>query len=161
MTTIAERPGPSRAKPLLVTGLGLMAGRFLSWFEDQGGWRCLVPLGLCGVIGFVVVQGELRNEVNWQIDNARSVLFAKVLAEANAKVAGIDAVILPHVFDESLFLTRVPRGTVVFGGMLASTLLAIPFVPVYFIIMQRVSERLGSGARLAKKRVSKGSLSEP
>jgi hydrophobic/amphiphilic exporter-1 (mainly G- bacteria), HAE1 family len=29
-------------------------------------------------------------------------------------------------------------GTVVFGGMLASTLLAIPFVPVFYVIMQRV-----------------------
>ena len=32
-------------------------------------------------------------------------------------------------------------GTVVFGGMLASTLLAIPFVPVFYVIMQRLSER--------------------
>jgi HAE1 family hydrophobic/amphiphilic exporter-1 len=32
-------------------------------------------------------------------------------------------------------------GTVVFGGMLSSTLLAIPFVPVFFVIMQRLSER--------------------
>ena len=32
-------------------------------------------------------------------------------------------------------------GTVVFGGMLASTLLAIPFVPVFYVIMACVSER--------------------
>jgi HAE1 family hydrophobic/amphiphilic exporter-1 len=32
-------------------------------------------------------------------------------------------------------------GTVVFGGMLSSTLLAIPFVPVFFVIMERLSER--------------------
>jgi HAE1 family hydrophobic/amphiphilic exporter-1 len=32
-------------------------------------------------------------------------------------------------------------GTVVFGGMLSSTLLAIPFVPVFYTIMQRLSER--------------------
>jgi hydrophobic/amphiphilic exporter-1 (mainly G- bacteria), HAE1 family len=31
-------------------------------------------------------------------------------------------------------------GTVVFGGMLASTLLAIPFVPVFYVLMQRLSE---------------------
>ena len=30
-------------------------------------------------------------------------------------------------------------GTVVFGGMLASTLLAIPFVPVFYVLMQRLS----------------------
>ena len=32
-------------------------------------------------------------------------------------------------------------GTVVFGGMLASTLLAIPFVPVFYVVLQRLSER--------------------
>jgi HAE1 family hydrophobic/amphiphilic exporter-1 len=32
-------------------------------------------------------------------------------------------------------------GTVVFGGMLASTLLAIPFVPVFYVITQQLSER--------------------
>jgi hydrophobic/amphiphilic exporter-1 (mainly G- bacteria), HAE1 family len=35
-------------------------------------------------------------------------------------------------------------GTVVFGGMIASTLLAIPFVPVFYIVMQRINERLGA-----------------
>jgi HAE1 family hydrophobic/amphiphilic exporter-1 len=32
-------------------------------------------------------------------------------------------------------------GTAVFGGMLASTLLAIPFVPVFYVVMQRLAER--------------------
>ena len=32
-------------------------------------------------------------------------------------------------------------GTVVFGGMLASTLLAIPFVPVFFVLAERVNDR--------------------
>jgi HAE1 family hydrophobic/amphiphilic exporter-1 len=36
-------------------------------------------------------------------------------------------------------------GTVVFGGMLSSTLLAIPFVPVFYVIMQRVSEQCRNG----------------
>ena len=33
-------------------------------------------------------------------------------------------------------------GTVVFGGMIASTLLAIPFVPVFYVVTQRLTERL-------------------
>jgi HAE1 family hydrophobic/amphiphilic exporter-1 len=32
-------------------------------------------------------------------------------------------------------------GTVVFGGMLSSTLLAIPFVPVFYVIFESLSER--------------------
>jgi len=33
-------------------------------------------------------------------------------------------------------------GTVVFGGMLSSTLLAIPLIPVFYVLMERLSERL-------------------
>ncbi|HXX58705.1 MAG TPA: efflux RND transporter permease subunit, partial [Thermodesulfovibrionales bacterium] len=36
-------------------------------------------------------------------------------------------------------------GTVVFGGMISSTLLAIPFVPVFYVIVERISERLRRG----------------
>jgi HAE1 family hydrophobic/amphiphilic exporter-1 len=36
-------------------------------------------------------------------------------------------------------------GTVVFGGMIASTLLAIPFVPVFYVATQRLSGRRGKG----------------
>jgi hydrophobic/amphiphilic exporter-1 (mainly G- bacteria), HAE1 family len=32
-------------------------------------------------------------------------------------------------------------GTVVFGGMLASTLLAIPFVPVFYVATQWLSDK--------------------
>jgi hydrophobic/amphiphilic exporter-1 (mainly G- bacteria), HAE1 family len=35
-------------------------------------------------------------------------------------------------------------GTVVFGGMLASTLLAIPFVPVFYVLMARLGEKRGA-----------------
>jgi hydrophobic/amphiphilic exporter-1 (mainly G- bacteria), HAE1 family len=33
-------------------------------------------------------------------------------------------------------------GTVVFGGMLSSTLLAIPFVPVFYVVTETISEKL-------------------
>ncbi|HSE43953.1 MAG TPA: efflux RND transporter permease subunit, partial [Gemmatimonadales bacterium] len=36
-------------------------------------------------------------------------------------------------------------GTVVFGGMMASTLLAIPFVPVFYVVLEGMSERLRKG----------------
>jgi HAE1 family hydrophobic/amphiphilic exporter-1 len=38
-------------------------------------------------------------------------------------------------------------GTVVFGGMMASTLLAIPFVPVFYVALEGMSERLRKGRR--------------
>jgi HAE1 family hydrophobic/amphiphilic exporter-1 len=36
-------------------------------------------------------------------------------------------------------------GTVVYGGMMASTLLAIPFVPVFYVALEGLSERGGVG----------------
>jgi HAE1 family hydrophobic/amphiphilic exporter-1 len=42
-------------------------------------------------------------------------------------------------------------GTVVFGGMLASTMLAIPFVPVFYILMEHVSTRFGGKEASAAK----------
>ena len=38
-------------------------------------------------------------------------------------------------------------GTVVFGGMMASTLLAIPFVPVFYVALEGMSERVRKGRR--------------
>ena len=38
-------------------------------------------------------------------------------------------------------------GTVVFGGMLASTLLAIPFVPVFYVLLERTTEKVKRGKR--------------
>jgi len=100
----------------IVVGAGLMSGGFLSSFERRSDWRQFLPVGLLFLIGFIVVQGAWRNEANWKLDNVRSVLFRDVLAQAKARVGEVGAVMLPHFFDESLFLTRVPTGTVVLGG---------------------------------------------
>jgi len=35
----------------------------------------------------------------------------------------------------------------VFGGMIASTLLAIPFVPVFYVLLESMSERLRKGRK--------------
>jgi len=45
-------------------------------------------------------------------------------------------------------------GTVVFGGMLSSTLLAIPFVPVFYVIFGRTGRRLRRNKNQAKNPVS-------
>ena len=44
-------------------------------------------------------------------------------------------------------------GTVVFGGMLASTLLAIPFVSVFYIVMESFSERRRARKGIESERV--------
>ena len=112
--------------PCIVVGAGLMGGEFLSSFERRHDWRQFLSVGLLAFIGYLLVQGAWRNELYWSLDNVRSVLFGQVLSQAKAKVDRIDAVILPHLFDETLFLTRVPRGTVVMGGYNAAIQKPVP-----------------------------------
>ena len=40
--------------------------------------------------------------------------------------------------------SRQALGTAVFGGMVTATTLLVVFVPVFYLIIQRLSERLGS-----------------
>jgi hypothetical protein len=112
--------------PCLAVGAGLMSGNRLSSFERGAGWRRFVSPAVLVLVSFVVVQGALRNERYWLFDNVRSVLFRDVLARASAEAGPFDAVILPHMFDESLFLTRVPQGTVVLGGYNSMVLDLVP-----------------------------------
>ena len=113
----------------IMIGAGLLSGQYLSTLERRTDWRQFLPIGLLTFIGFVVVQGALRNEVYWSLDNVRSVLFGEVLSQAKSKAGQVDAVILPHLFDESLFLTRVPRGTTVLGGYNAMIEKPVPMWP--------------------------------
>jgi hypothetical protein len=64
----------------------------------------------------VMARGQLLNEANYRSTNDQSVAFSKVYREAESKVGPIDLVVLPHLWDESLFVTRVPRGAKVLGG---------------------------------------------
>lgn len=114
--------------PLIVVGAGLMSGQYLSSFERRSDWRQFLSVGLLAVIGYVLVHGAQQNEDVWQRDSVRSVLFSQLLSQAEADGERIDAVILPHLLDEPLFLTRVPRGTVVMGGY--NTMIRQP-VPVW------------------------------
>lgn len=112
--------------PLIVVGAGLMSGQYLSSFERRHDWRQLLSVGLFAVIGYILVQGAWRNEYSWSRDSVRSVLFGQLLSQAEAKGERIDAVILPHLLDEPLFLTRVPRGTVVMSGYTAMIQQPVP-----------------------------------
>jgi hypothetical protein len=112
--------------PVIIVGAGLMSGQYLSSFERRHDWRQFLSVGLFAVIGYVVVQGTWINEYSWSIDNVRSVLFGQLLSRAEAKGERVDAVILPHVIDEPMFLTRVPRGTVVMEGYSTMILQPVP-----------------------------------
>jgi HAE1 family hydrophobic/amphiphilic exporter-1 len=46
--------------------------------------------------------------------------------------------------------SRRALGTAVFGGMLTSTFLAVLFVPVFYTVLQRLSEHLGRSKKKSK-----------
>ena len=49
-------------------------------------------------------------------------------------------------------------GTVVFGGMIASTFLALPFVPVFYTLTERLAERLSGGDKRDAGKPEPGSV---
>ena len=77
----------------------------------QAGLVCLW-LGLLAIF----IRGQLLNEAQYGPANAQSVAYAKVYRAAEGKIGRIDLVVLPHLWDELLFVTRAPRGATVLGG---------------------------------------------
>jgi len=101
----------------LVAGYGLFLGsiewvvpRFLPPLAKY--MQVVVWLGLL----FLVVCGEILNERDYFGPNADSVAYAKVFERATKKIGRIDRVVLPHLWDESLFLTRTHGAVDVLGG---------------------------------------------
>jgi hypothetical protein len=73
-------------------------------------------LVIWAVLMVVLLRGHIRNEKIYRQSNADSVAYARTYAEAVSKTGSIDGVVLPHLFDESLFVTRVLKSTRVLGG---------------------------------------------
>jgi len=72
--------------------------------------------------------------------------FALVIA-ATASVAFILGVVPLLTATGAGAASQQALGTVVFGGMAASTFLAIPFVPVFYVLTRRLGDRLGTRDR--------------
>ncbi|HYQ92928.1 MAG TPA: efflux RND transporter permease subunit, partial [Candidatus Competibacteraceae bacterium] len=82
------------------------------------------------------LQAEGRSIVEAAIEATRR-RFRPIIMTSFAFILGV----VPLVFAVGAgAASRQSIGTVVFGGMLASTLLAIPFVPVFYVLTQRWSE---------------------
>jgi HAE1 family hydrophobic/amphiphilic exporter-1 len=155
----------------------VLAGQYESW-TDPAAVILTVPIALVGIVVALVVRGypvDLYTQIGLVLmialaaKNAILVVeFAKELTAGGmpAAEAAIEATrrrFRPIVMTSLAFILGVvplltahgagaasqrALGTVVFGGMLASTLVAIPFVPGFYVVMQRFAER-----RLARKRL--------
>jgi hypothetical protein len=75
-----------------------------------------VALSIWGGLLSLVAFGTLANRDAFLRTNLVSVAQARAYNAATAAAGPVDQVVLPHFWDESLFLTRVPRAAPVLGG---------------------------------------------
>ena len=148
----------------------VLAAQYESW-TNPAAVILVVPIALVGVILALIYRGfdnNLYTQVGLVlmialasknailvVEFARE-LHAEGMSIADAAVEATRRRFRPIVMTSFAFILGVVPlmkasgagaasqqaiGTVVFGGMLSSTLLAIPFVPVFYVITQRLSER--------------------
>jgi HAE1 family hydrophobic/amphiphilic exporter-1 len=72
--------------------------------------------------------------------------FRPILMTSFAFILGVYPLINAHGAGSA---SRRALGTAVFGGMIASTVLAVGFVPVFFVVCQRLDEFLGRNTKPA------------
>ncbi len=150
----------------------VLAGQYESWL-DPAAVILTVPMALVGIvialalrrfpadlytqIGLVLMIALAAKNAILIVEFARD-LVAEGRSATDAAIEATRRRFRPIVMTSIAFILGVvplmtaegagsasqqSLGTVVFGGMLASTLAAIPFVPVFYILMQRLAERFG------------------
>lgn len=130
----------------LVAGAGLLlfgANRSTGTVPERF-LHILVSLAWLALVG-VIIRGTLLTEAFFLPQNMRSVAQARAYKDALAKVGAIDAVLLPHLWDESLFLTRLERPVRVLGGY--NWLLS--HQPPIWSLGETLNEHLASGKKAA------------
>ena len=148
----------------------VLAGQYESW-TSPAAVVITVPMALVGIILALIVRNfpaDLYTQIGLVLMIALAaknailiVEFARDLQKEGMKLreAAVEATrrrFRPIVMTSIAFILSVvplmiaqgagaasqqALGTVVFGGMLASTLIAIPFVPVFYIEMEGITER--------------------
>jgi HAE1 family hydrophobic/amphiphilic exporter-1 len=135
---------------ILVVPLGILgavaavaARGFDNNIYTQVGIVLIIALASKNAILIVEFARELRvagRSIVEAATEAARLRFRPIVMTSFAFILGV----VPLVFATGAgAISRQSLGTVVFGGMIASTLLAVFFVPVFFVVMQGVSEWAG------------------
>ena len=131
--------------PIAMVGvlLGLMVRDFDNNIYTQVGLVLMIALASKNAILVVEFARELREggmSITEAAVEATRRRFRPIVMTSFAFILGVVPLMVAGGAGAA---SQQAIGTVVFGGMLASTLLAIPFVPVFYVITQRLSERRG------------------
>ncbi|HEY1066223.1 MAG TPA: efflux RND transporter permease subunit, partial [Pirellulales bacterium] len=165
----------------------VLAAQYESWFLPAA-VIMVVPLALLGTVVAVAVRGmenniytqigvvliialasknailivefarDLRNQGRSVVDaatEAARLRFRPILMTSFAFILGIFPLVIATGAGAA---ARQSLGTAVFGGMLAATVLAVVFVPVFYVVMQSIAEGV---QRLMRKRETPRVSDEP
>jgi HAE1 family hydrophobic/amphiphilic exporter-1 len=152
----------------------VLAAQYESWFIPWA-VILVVPLGVMGAVAAVSIRGmdnnvytqigivliialasknsilivefarELRNRgetIQHAAAHAARMRFRPILMTSFAFILGVTPLMVAHGAGAS---GQQALGTAVFGGMVASTFLAVFFVPAFFVVMQSIAEWFGHG----------------
>jgi HAE1 family hydrophobic/amphiphilic exporter-1 len=129
--------------PMALVGvlLALIIRGFDNNLYTQVGLVLMIALAAKNAILIVEFARELRAEGMPIIDAAVEATRRRFRPIVMTSFAFILGIVPMATASGAGAASQQALGTVVVGGMLASTLFAIPFVPVFYIAMQRISER--------------------
>jgi len=133
---------------LLGTVVALMIRHMDNNIYTQIGIVLLIALACKNAILIVefAVEGRLKKGMSIfdaAIDAAR-LRFRPILMTSFAFILGVYPLVIANGAGGA---SRQALGTAVFGGMIAATLLAVLFVPVFFYVLQTMSEKLSGGKK--------------